>query len=143
MRITPADDADECLILDRDKAEFGGGPPHHDTRWWVLEDAENAYAGAYVDGEGVLRLERVWVAPGLRGHGLQARFLRVREAWGRRQGCSWARTYTHVDNVPSMRVLERAGYRVIKVTRYRGEVYLRFARALVPGAGKPPAVLMS
>lgn len=143
MRITPADDADECLILERDRGEFGGGAPHHDSRWWVLEEAENAYAGAYVDTDGVLRLERVWVREDLRGRGLQRRFLRVREAWGRRQGCVWSRTYTHVDNVPSMRTLEAAGYRVIKVTRYRGETYLRFVRALRPGAGPPPSVLRS
>lgn len=138
IRITRADDADECLILDRDKAEFGGRGPHHDTVWWVLGEAENAYAGAYVDVDGVLRLERVWVREDLRGQGLQRRMLEVREAWGRRQGCAWARTYTHVDNVPSMRVLERAGYRVIKVTTYGGEKYLRFARPLRAGAGPVP-----
>jgi GNAT superfamily N-acetyltransferase len=146
MRITRMrpDDPDEAWILDRDKEEFGGAGPHHSTVWWTIDgDPENGYAGAYVDVDGVLRHERVWVAPELRGRGAQARFLRARERWGRAQGCSWARTYVHVDGptIPSMRVLEGAGYRVIAVVIYKGETYLRFGKPLRPGVSRPASLL--
>lgn len=78
--------------------------------WWVVDgDPSNGYAGARMDGDALV-LERAWVAPALRGRGLQGRLVRARVAWGRRQGARRAITYTWGGNVGSMRALVRAGF---------------------------------
>jgi hypothetical protein len=58
-------------------------------------------------------LKRAATLLGHRGHGLQRRMIRVREALGRRLGIKTLVTDT-TDNIPSANNLMRAGYRLYK-----------------------------
>jgi GNAT superfamily N-acetyltransferase len=108
MRIRPApDQIDEILALD---LPWSKEEPDERTEWWALDgDPSKAYAGAFVEGE-ALHLERCYVSPELRGGRLQRRLIRVREAWGRRMGCTHAVTYTSTAFWKSYRSLIRCGY---------------------------------
>lgn len=111
MRLTRAtpEQARECREID-----FGWSESHapEGCAWWVVDGAPvNGYCAAQItpDGETV-RLERAYVAPTLRGLGLQRRMIRVRLRFGRARGASKAYTYTWGGNVRSQRSLIREGF---------------------------------
>ncbi len=86
------------------------------AEWWIGWDG--ATAAAYCawkavehDGVTVGFHYRVGVMPDYRGHGLQRRMLRLREAKMREQGLRAAVTYTDADSAASMRSLIAEGYR--------------------------------
>lgn len=84
--------------------------------WWAAGDPVVGFAGCRVltsDSE-VLLLERAGVHPTARGRHLQARLIRVRLSWGRRQGCRVAITYVLTQNHASMNNLIRCGFQVYR-----------------------------
>lgn len=90
----------------------------HHCYWWL----------AYLDGEPVGfsgmvpsrlyrnagYLKRAGVVPEHRGHGLQLRFFRAREAKARRIGWSLLVSETVTQNVPSQNNFIRAGYKLFQ-----------------------------
>lgn len=116
---------DTGLILDLDRLLFIDDPPDvgPGTAWWVFEDehGESAYAGAKLwEPDNAVYLIRAGVLPRARGQGLQRRLVRIREAWGRRNGCSLAYTYTAHHNVASMNSLIRCGYQLWSPSTWAG-----------------------
>jgi RimJ/RimL family protein N-acetyltransferase len=51
-----------------------------------------------------------WLLPGARGRGVATRAARLLSVWGIEQGLERIQGYAAVDNAPSQRVLERAGF---------------------------------
>lgn len=114
MRWTRATPDQVEAIEVQDRVRFpGADPPKRGTVWWVLGgDAAQGYCGARATVADRVDLERVYVAPALRGRGLQRRAIRVRERWGRDQGARVAKTYTWTGNIGSMRSLIAMGYTI-------------------------------
>jgi GNAT superfamily N-acetyltransferase len=83
--------------------------------WWIAyackEPAGFAGITPSTIGPGVGYLKRAGVLPAHRGHGLQRRLLKVREARARKLGWSSVITDT-TDNVPSANNLIASGYRL-------------------------------
>lgn len=129
MAIRRADDADEDEVLALDLTWSGAGLAAP-CEWWTVDgDPRVGYAGAYVKGTDV-HLERAYVGPEHRGRRLQRGLIRAREAWGRRQGCVRATTYTTVQNVASYRTLIRAGYVPRHAREWGGTWWIRWDKAL-------------
>lgn len=84
------------------------------VHWWVAFDKETpvAYAGVKITSERVAFLCRAGVLPSHRGKGLQAKLIRVRVAWAKRQGVKQVITYTVLDNPASSNNLIRCGFRL-------------------------------
>jgi GNAT superfamily N-acetyltransferase len=112
-----ADDENADILKQLHELTFLGTAPKIDPaeggHWWLVHHEKEpvAFCGLTPStyGEGVGYLKRVGVLEGHRGHGLQRRMIRVREARARRNG--WHMTLTDTtDNVPSANSLIRAGY---------------------------------
>ena len=134
-RITRATEADLLDIVE--SGRHWTDPMPADSTWWVVDgDPEHGYAGAEVRVTGdvtfhyALHLTRCYVHADLRGRGLQQRLIRVRLAWGRRQGAAYATTYTHARNVASVRALQRCGFMLASATHTDGETWQTWGRAL-------------
>jgi GNAT superfamily N-acetyltransferase len=81
--------------------------------WWVFEqnnDVKAFAAASIIEGSATMFLALVGVTAHARGQGLQRRLIRVREAWGVRQCCTHAITYTAPGNVASSNNLIKCGY---------------------------------
>ncbi len=95
---------------------FGESAPQIDPSigfWWIVTLAGEAVGFAGIrtaqSTSDAAYLERSGVTVGHRGHGLQRRLIRVREARARREG--WQRIVTDTYyNVPSANNLIRSGY---------------------------------
>lgn len=136
VRIRPAtpDDYDDAQELYREC--LPGCAP------WAIE-ADHALVGVDPAGEVVAfagvkpsTLLAGWahhscagVAPAYRGAGLQARLVRARERWAKREGFTHIYTYT-IENPPSCNTLIRCGYRVMDPDAR----FIRGTRWYVPGA---------
>ncbi len=111
-----AEDAERILRLDRICFPVDAPPSIAGAEWVVGWDgaAPAAYcAWKTVDHDGIPVgfHYRGGVLPGYRGHGLQRRMLRLREARMREHGLGAAVTYTDADGAASMRSLIAEGYR--------------------------------
>lgn len=108
-------------------------PPAHHVRWLLREDGQvvAACSAAPVErGQGVY-LSIACVRGSARGRGLQSSAVRLRERWARRQGATWAITYTACQNAASMRTLIRCGYRPYSPVRaWVGRRYVYWRRRL-------------
>ncbi len=96
---------------------FDSAPPINPEvgHWWLAYCGGDAVAFAGMRPSITLPsfgyLERVGVLPGHRGHGLQRRLLRCREARAKRNG--WLGVISDTtDNVPSANNLIASGYRI-------------------------------
>lgn len=128
MRVTRATDDDLAEIADG--AGAWSDPFPAASTWWVVDgDPEHGYAGAEVRGD-VLHLTRCYVHADLRGKGVQQRLVRVRMAWGRRQGCVKVATYTWAKNVPSIRALQRTGFLITAAVQDGETIWQTWERAL-------------
>ena len=91
--------------------------PKAEGYWWVAYDVEDGKPVGFcglIDGRWPRTgyLNRAGVIVAARGHGLQRRFIRVREAFARKQG--WWRLRTDVCDTPqSVNNLTATGYRNI------------------------------
>jgi GNAT superfamily N-acetyltransferase len=124
IRIRRAEDheLDEVLRMDRECFPDDKPPDIENVTWWVAElgivgVSDVAVGGDLVAYAGACRaastpeaiyLCRVGVLPIARGGGLQRRFIRCRERWGRRLG--YRHAVTDTNDVASMRNLIRCGY---------------------------------
>lgn len=109
-------DGDLILRLDRICFPVDEPPAIAGAEWLIGRDGETpaAYCGWKTvehDGVAVGFHYRGGVLPGYRGHGLQRRMLRLREAAMRERGLTAAVTYTDADGAASMRNLIAEGYR--------------------------------
>lgn len=89
--------------------------PPEGAIWWVAYagDFPVAFAGLkYLEPyeEGIGYLCRVGVLPAYRGHGLQRRFLQLREKKAIKLGIETIITYTVPENFPSINSLIRGGF---------------------------------
>ncbi len=86
--------------------------PGEDDAFWIATRGDEllGFASARPRGDR-LELTRCAIVTAAQGMGLQRRLIRVREAYGRREGCGLAYTYTTRDNWPSITNLSREGYR--------------------------------
>lgn len=116
VRRAKEDEIDEILDLDREIFAAGYFPPAQggDVMWWLAEEDGHTvgYAAAKLckgDAQ-CLYLSRVGVIKAARGRGLQRRFIRVRERWGRSVGALYSVSDTNYDNVASTRSLIACGY---------------------------------
>jgi GNAT superfamily N-acetyltransferase len=113
VRRLPWHDLGIALDLDREIFDVPADMGEH-TAWWAAFDARGkpvAYGGAMLWWpDSAVYLHRAGVLPEARGHGLQRRLIRVREAWGRSQGAAIAYTYTSAGNIASSNNLIRCGY---------------------------------
>ena len=84
------------------------------AHWWVAFDGEApvAYAGVKISDEKLAFLCRSGVLPDYRGKGLQAKLIRARVSWARKQGIKQAVTYTVLDNPASSNNLIRCGFKL-------------------------------
>jgi GNAT superfamily N-acetyltransferase len=109
---------DERHILGMDRICFPvDEPPTIDGAEWVI-GWDGATPAAYCAWKTVRHDDvavgfhyRGGVTPAYRGHGLQRRMLRLREARMLKQGLGAAVTYTDADGAASMRSLIAEGYR--------------------------------
>jgi GNAT superfamily N-acetyltransferase len=95
--------------IDRDLADPAA---HYDAVWVVL--AETDVVGSVAmrrAGEGEAELKRMYVRPGLRGHGLGRRLLDVALEWARSEGMGRVVLDTTEDMRAARRLYERAGFR--------------------------------
>jgi GNAT superfamily N-acetyltransferase len=112
--INDDDVVDEIHALDR-LAFLESAPPikPETGHWWLAFSGDRPVAyGGYMPAAthvGMGYLCRVGVLPEFRGHGLQRRFIRVREAHARRTGYAGLVTDTTA-NLPSANNLIRAGF---------------------------------
>lgn len=103
-----------------DSVFFQGNPyDNAEAVWWIAVEPDGntcAYAalaplakepgGVFLARSGVLRRAR--------GNGLQRRLIRVREAYARDHGFTWAITYASYDNTTSANNLIACGFRLYK-----------------------------
>lgn len=96
---------------------FGDSAPPVETDygfWWIVFDGKKpvGFAGIVPStlAADVGYLKRAGVLPAYRGHGLQRRLLRVREAEAKRQGWSRVITDTFYGNIHSSNNLIKSGY---------------------------------
>lgn len=87
-----------------------------DGVWWVayVDDAPAGFASVKTSPRyvGLGYLSRAGVLPAYRGHGLQKRLIRVREAYARRQGWTALITDTTAANPASANSLIACGFRM-------------------------------
>jgi GNAT superfamily N-acetyltransferase len=88
--------------------------------WAVLDgDTLIATAGAVLDMDiRDVRFTFCVVRPGQQGNGIQAKLIRARTWWAKRQGAVSLQTYAHKDNVASIISLLKCGFRIVD---YDGE----------------------
>lgn len=125
MRIHIRQCDDQELLLRLDRVCFPDDDRVDPTRgvWWVAyhDDDPVGFAGLYtlvtpicnVNGTDVgsaIFLSRCGIIPMYQGLGLQRRLIRVRLAWGRKNRCKRAITYTAHQNIASARNLQREGF---------------------------------
>lgn len=116
------EDEDLDWLRDLHRYTFGDSAPMLDFdygAWWLVfrrDDPEPAGFGGIVPsdcdyGPGFAYLKRAGVVHDHRGHGLQRRLLRIREAYARREGYHTILTETR-DNPQSANNLIKAGYQM-------------------------------
>lgn len=84
-----------------------------DSLWWVATAPDGSavgYCGLYVGLTDAAWLVRAGVLPVARGKGLQRRMIAVRLRAARRLGYRRVCTYTHYQNLRSLRSLVRCGF---------------------------------
>jgi GNAT superfamily N-acetyltransferase len=85
--------------------------------WWIGKHNNQNTCFALIQPssqwEDTAYLARAGVLEAWRGHGLQRRLIRVREAWAKKAGYRWMISDT-TDNVPSSNNLMRCGYKLIE-----------------------------
>lgn len=120
-RIQEVDGSDPATSLELHRlhyATFGDRAPVIDTEegyWWLAYAGDKAVAFAGLSASYVKQgrgyLTRSGVLEEHRGHGLQVRLIRAREAKAKR--LKWTEVVTDTtDNIPSANSLIRAGYRL-------------------------------
>jgi RimJ/RimL family protein N-acetyltransferase len=81
----------------------------------VLDETDGALLGGaalhHVDVQEGHGEVGYWLLPEARGRGVATRTARIVSEWGFSLGLERIEAQTHLDNVPSQRVLERAGFR--------------------------------
>ena len=81
------------------------------TKWALPRQRVVAFCGATLkDDPTRVFLSRAAVTKTAQGLGLQRRMIRMRCAWGKRQGAKLATTYTSIDNWSSIANLIRCGF---------------------------------
>lgn len=127
-RIRKVDGADEEIADELRRmhlAAFGDSAPAvepEEGHWWFafpLEGARSALGSKEPVAFGGIKQAYMWQDAGYlnrsgvmlehRGHGLQRKLLRAREAYSRRHGWNWCISDTS-NNIPSANNLIRAGY---------------------------------
>lgn len=94
------------------------------TRLWIAEEAGQAVGQVRVETEGAVGVVSIAVAPGHRGRGLGSAILRAMlSEMGRDRTIQTLKATVHPDNVASLRVFERAGFRP-RTGRTRGFLVL-------------------
>jgi predicted N-acetyltransferase YhbS len=91
----------------------------------VLDQRVVGAARARVDGEGMLLIGRIAIAPDLQGEGLGSRLLAAVEERGRAAGARTAELFTGRLSEANIRLYEREGYRASE--QVGDEIYLRKA----------------
>lgn len=84
------------------------------SEWWEVRNPDGelvAYAAAEAHGR-LCHLTRCGVRKSDRGRRLQRILIRIREKWGRRQGCVSSVTYARSTNYASVNSLLASGYRL-------------------------------
>jgi GNAT superfamily N-acetyltransferase len=81
----------------------------------LLMPAPNSFTGST---EGIVM--DIWVDPELRGQGLAGQLLAATEEWGRSVGVGGLMAQVAVQNGPSLRALQKAGYRVERYVLGKG-----------------------
>lgn len=84
------------------------------SHWWLAVDGDQTvgFAGVHLDRRTkTAKLLRAGVRKDYQGKGLQRRFITARERLAKSEGMKTCRTYTSVNNTPSMRNLARLRYR--------------------------------
>jgi GNAT superfamily N-acetyltransferase len=93
--------------------------PHTDGTWWIAHD-EHGYTG-FASIRPSMRwydtayLSRAGVLPHARGQGIQRDLIKVRLAYAKRNGYTWATSDTF-DNIPSANNLIACGFRLVRPT---------------------------
>lgn len=110
------EDGERILRMDRVCFPVDEPPSISGAEWVICWDggkpaAYCAWKSIEHDGVAVGFHYRGGVLPDYRGHGLQRRMLRLREAAMRERGLGAAVTYTDADGAASMRSLIAEGYR--------------------------------
>ena len=84
------------------------------AHWWVAYDGDVpvAYAGVKLLEGNLAFLCRAGVLPAWRGKGLQAKLIRARVSWVKKQGMTRAVTYTVLENPPSSNNLIKCGFKL-------------------------------
>lgn len=85
------------------------------AHWWVAFDDGKpvAFAGVKITiRDRFAYFCRAGVLPSHRGRGLQARLIRARVAWAKKQGIKQAITDTVIDNAPSSNNLIKCGFKL-------------------------------
>jgi GNAT superfamily N-acetyltransferase len=110
---------DLVLVADLDRRTFPEDDPVRlDCAWWVAWEGSTpvAFAGCRLDEWNWAYFERCGVLEKYRGQRIQARLIRARLNWAKKQGAVGAYTYTIPDRAHSGNNLIRAGF-----TLYRPE----------------------
>ncbi len=115
LAVSPEHD-ERILLMDRICFPVDEPPSIAGAQWIIGWDGEMpaaycAWKTVEHDGVAVGFHYRGGVLPEYRGHGLQRRMLRLREAGMRERGLTAAVTYTDADGAASMRSLIAEGYR--------------------------------
>lgn len=81
--------------------------------WWIVYNSESmpvGFAGVSMQSHGRAFLCRCGLLPEARGHGLQRRLIRLREAYCRKYGVITVVTYVNRENLHSANNLIKEGY---------------------------------
>jgi RimJ/RimL family protein N-acetyltransferase len=95
--------------------EFTVAWPGRGNQYWIAYDDETQAIVGFCSAEyqadlKLVELTRAVVSRKARGSGLQRRMIKVRLAWGMKQGAVIAVTYTSLRNYPSMVSLLKEGF---------------------------------
>jgi len=115
VHVTDQDLRSQCVALVHSTPEFDAMDCSGEV-WAVLDTDKSiiATAGAVLDTDiRDVRFTFCVVRPGHRGNGVQAKLIRARTWWAKRQGAVSLQTYTHKDNVASLISLLKCGFKVV------------------------------
>ena len=113
LKISQIEDEEEARELHELSFPGDSFPGAHHT-YWVARDEQKKLAGfasALITDYGACFLSRAAVAAQYQGRGLHKRLIRHRLRWAKRQGASYACTYTVAKNYPSILNLLGCGFR--------------------------------
>lgn len=106
----------------------------YEVIYWLVFDSKGKEVGFCMLSlltDGISFLARVGVLPEARGHNLQKRLLRVREAYAKRKNFTKVITYTTINNIASMHNLQKAGYFLyLPENCYAGDEFLYWIKDL-------------